>query len=280
MMGRRGLTTHILGSRIGSDRLEKPVKVVILAGGYGTRISEESANRPKPLIEIGERPVLWHIMKTYSAYGYDEFVICCGYRGSMIKEYFGNYFLHNCDVTFDMRGGGMTVHHATAEPWKVTCVDTGADTQTGGRLKRVRDFVEDGPFMLTYGDGVADVDISKLVEFHAANGHIGTVTAVQPAGRFGSLTLGEGSIVEQFAEKPDGDRAWVSGGYFVLEPPIFDYIDGDQVAFEREPLERLAAVGQLDAYEHRGFWQPMDTQRDRRLLEELWASGRAPWKLW
>ncbi len=256
------------------------MKVVILAGGYGTRISEESAARPKPMIEIGERPVLWHIMKTYSAHGYDEFVICCGYRGYMIKEYFSNYFLHNCDVTFDMRGGGMTVHQASAEPWKVTCVDTGADTQTGGRLSRVREYVGGETFMLTYGDGVADVDIPALVAFHEAGGRVGTITAVQPAGRFGSLGIGEGDRVERFTEKPAGDGAWVSGGYFVLDPPIFDYVDGDDTILEREPLEALAADGQLDAYKHRGFWQPMDTQRDKRLLDELWASGRAPWKVW
>lgn len=256
------------------------VKVVILAGGYGTRISEESATRPKPMIEIGERPILWHIMKTYSAHGFDEFVICCGYKGYMLKEYFSNYFLHNCDVTFDMRGGDMTVHQKAVEPWRVTLVDTGAGTQTGGRVARIRDYVGDETFLLTYGDGVADVDITALVAFHRGHGHTGTVTAVQPAGRFGSLGLGEDGAVREFAEKPAGDGAWVSGGYFVLEPAMFDYLGGDDSVLEREPLERLAGDGQLQAYRHRGFWQPMDTLRDRKLLEELWASGQAPWKVW
>jgi glucose-1-phosphate cytidylyltransferase len=258
------------------------MKVVILAGGFGTRISEESATRPKPMIEIGERPVLWHIMKTYSAYGFDEFVICCGYRGYMIKEYFANYFLHNCDVTFDMSSGQMEVHLRATEPWKVTVVDTGLDTQTGGRVRRIRDYVGDEPFLLTYGDGVADIDIAALVDFHKQQGHVGTVTAVQPAGRFGALAMAEdGTRVTEFAEKPAGDGAWISGGYFVFEPGIFDYIPArDDVLLEREPLERLAADGQLDAYKHRGFWQPMDTQRDMRLLEQLWASGQAPWKVW
>lgn len=258
------------------------MKAVILAGGYGTRISEESATRPKPMIEVGEHPLLWHIMKTYSAHGFNEFVVCCGYRGYMIKEYFSNYFLHNCDVTFDMTSGDMQVHHRSAEPWKVTVVDTGLDTQTGGRVRRIRDYVGDETFMLTYGDGVADIDISALVESHRANGRIGTVTAVQPAGRFGALALGsDDSTVTAFAEKPAGDGAWISGGYFVFEPGIFDYIPlRDDVLLEREPLEQLAADGQLDAYKHRGFWQPMDTQRDMRLLEQLWASGSAPWKVW
>lgn len=258
------------------------MKVVILAGGYGTRISEESATRPKPMIEVGEHPVLWHIMKTYSAHGFDEFVICCGYRGYMIKEYFGNYFLHNCDVVFDMTSGNKHVLHRATEPWKVTVVDTGLKAQTGARVRKIRDYVGDEPFMLTYGDGVADVDVSALVEFHRSHGGIGTVTAVQPAGRFGSLALAEsGTQVAAFAEKPAGDGAWVSGGYFVFEPAIFDYLDGgDDLVLEGDPLERLAADGQLSAYKHRGFWQPMDTQRDMRLLEQLWASGEAPWKVW
>lgn len=256
------------------------MKVVILAGGFGTRISEESATRPKPLIEIGERPILWHIMKTYSSYGFNEFVVCCGYRGYMIKEYFGNYYLHNCDVTFDMTGGELQVHHTAAEPWKVTVVDTGLNTQTGGRVKRIREYVGDDTFLLTYGDGVADVDVGKLVESHRAGGRVGTVTAVQPAGRFGALAVGDDGAVAEFAEKPAGDGAWVSGGYFVFEPAIFGYIEGDDSILEREPLERLAADGQLDAYKHRGFWQPMDTQRDMRLLEQAWASGTAPWKVW
>jgi glucose-1-phosphate cytidylyltransferase len=257
------------------------MKVVILAGGYGTRISEESQFKPKPMIDIGERPILWHIMKTYSAHGFDEFVICCGYKGYMIKEYFSNYFLHNCDVTFDMRGGGMTVHQSSVEPWHVTVVDTGQDTQTGGRVKRVAPYVGDDTFMLTYGDGVANVDVSALMTFHRAHGRLGTVTAVQPAGRFGSLGIAEdGSRVADFAEKPAGDGAWVSGGYFVLEPAVFDYIEGDSTILEREPLERLAADGQLEAFKHRGFWQPMDTLRDKTQLEKLWASGNAPWKVW
>jgi glucose-1-phosphate cytidylyltransferase len=263
-----------------SVREEIRVKVVILAGGLGTRISEETHLKPKPMIEIGERPVLWHIMKTYSHYGFNEFVICCGYKGYIIKEYFSNYFLHDCDVTFDMGDGGMEVHQRDVEPWRVTLVDTGLHTQTGGRVKRVAPYVGDEAFMLAYGDGVSDVNVGELVEFHRSHGRIGTVTAVQPAGRFGSLGLGEGTKVEAFAEKPAGDGSWVSGGYFVLEPAIFDYLDGDDTVLEREPLERLAAHGELEAYKHRGFWQPMDTLRDRAHLEGLWSSGTAPWKVW
>jgi glucose-1-phosphate cytidylyltransferase len=264
------------------------VKVVILAGGLGTRLSEETAMKPKPMVDIGERPVLWHIMKTYSYYGFNDFLICLGYKGYVIKEYFSNYFLHMCDVTFDMCDNSMEIHQSAAEPWRVTLVDTGTETQTGGRLKRVADYVRNDTFMLTYGDGVADVDIGKLVEFHRAHGKLATVTAVQPLGRFGSLQIDEEadeggarfSAVRSFQEKPEGDGAWVNGGFFVLEPPVLERIAGDQMPFERDPLESLAADDQLCAYRHRGFWQPMDTLRDLRSLEALWDSGDAPWAVW
>jgi glucose-1-phosphate cytidylyltransferase len=264
------------------------MKVVILAGGLGTRLSEETASKPKPMVEIGERPILWHIMKTYSHYGFNDFLICLGYKGYVIKEYFSNYFLHMCDVTFDMCDNSMEIHQNAAEPWRVTLVDTGAETQTGGRVKRVADYVRDDTFMLTYGDGVADVDIGKLVEFHGAHGKLATVTAVQPLGRFGSLQIDEEvdeggagfAAVRSFQEKPEGDGAWVNGGYFVLEPPVLERIAGDSMPFERDPLESLAADDQLRAYRHRGFWQPMDTLRDLRSLEALWDSGDAPWAVW
>jgi len=264
------------------------VKVVILAGGLGTRLSEETGARPKPMVEIGERPILWHIMKTYSHYGFSDFVVCLGYKGYLIKEYFSNYFLHMSDVTFDMRSNSLEIHQNAAEPWRVTLVDTGADTQTGGRIKRVAPYVRDDTFMLTYGDGVADVDIGQLLAFHRAHGKLATITAVQPLGRFGALQIEEGPAdgrvsapaVRAFQEKPVGDGAWVNGGYFVLEPAVLDRIEGDDVLFEREPLETLAADDQLRAFRHRGFWQPMDTLRDVRLLEALWASGDAPWAVW
>ena len=269
----------------GSGRL---VKVVILAGGLGTRLSEETASRPKPMVEIGERPILWHIMKTYSHYGFSDFVVCLGYKGYVIKEYFSNYFLHMSDVTFDMRDNSMEIHQHAAEPWRVTLVDTGADTQTGGRIKRVAQYVRDDTFMLTYGDGVADVDIGRLLEFHRAHGRLATITAVQPLGRFGALQIDEDQAdgrasapaVRSFQEKPVGDGAWVNGGYFVLEPAVLDRIEGDDMPFEREPLESLAADDQLRAFRHRGFWQPMDALRDVRVLESLWASGDAPWAVW
>jgi len=257
------------------------MKVVILAGGLGTRLSEETQVKPKPMAEIGEHPILWHIMKIYGEQGFTDFVVCLGYKGYMIKEYFANYFLHNSDVTFDLQGQCMEVHQNTVEPWRVTLVDTGADTQTGGRLKRVAPYVADETFMMTYGDGVADVDLGALLRFHEQEGRLATVTAVQPPGRFGSLDLGDdGLTVRSFVEKPHGDGAWMNGGFFVLEPGVLDVIDSDGTAFEREPLERLAQSGQLCAHQHRGFWQPMDTLRDKRILEDLWLSGRAPWKTW
>ena len=257
------------------------MKVVILAGGLGTRISEESHLKPKPMIEIGERPILWHIMKIYSSYGFNEFVICLGYKGYCIKEYFAHYFLHEADVTFDFRSQNeRMVHHHSAEPWQVTLVNTGGETMTGGRVKRVREYLGNEPFMLTYGDGVADVDIRALVEFHKSHGKRATVTSIQPSGRFGALELDEANLVHGFKEKPKGDGAWINGGFFVLEPEVLDYIDGDATILEKEPLEGLARDGQLVAYKHSGFWQPMDTLRDKNHLEELWKSGTAPWKTW
>jgi glucose-1-phosphate cytidylyltransferase len=264
------------------------VKVVILAGGLGTRLSEETAAKPKPMVEIGERPILWHIMKTYSHYGFNDFVVCLGYKGYVIKEYFSNYFLHMSDVTFDMSDNSMAVHQNAAEPWRVTLVDTGTDTQTGGRIKRVAQYLREGTFMLTYGDGLADVDIAKLLEFHRAHGRLATITAVQPLGRFGALEIDDDHMdgppfapsVRAFQEKPVGDGAWVNGGFFVLEPTVLDRIEGDDTPFERAPLESLAADGELRAYRHRGFWQPMDALRDLRVLEALWDSGEAPWAVW
>jgi glucose-1-phosphate cytidylyltransferase len=257
------------------------MKVVILAGGLGTRLSEETQVKPKPMAEIGEHPMLWHIMKGYGEQGFTDFVICLGYKGYVIKEYFANYFLHNSDVTFDLQGRTMAVHGNTVEPWQVTLVDTGADTQTGGRVRRVAPFVGEETFMMTYGDGVADVDLGALLAFHEGHGRLATVTAVQPPGRFGALDLAEdGATVRSFVEKPQGDGAWMNGGFFVLEPGVLDVIDGDGTAFEREPLERLAHDDQLRAFKHRGYWQPMDTLRDKRILEDLWARGAAPWKTW
>lgn len=255
------------------------MKLVILAGGLGTRISEETSTRPKPMVEIGGRPILWHIMKMYSHHGINEFILCLGYKGYLIKEYFANYFLHTSDVTIDLSSNNMEVHQRTAEPWKVTMVDTGELTMTGGRLKRVASYLGSEDFCFTYGDGVADVDITKLIEFHK-NGHgMATVTAVQPPGRFGALQL-DGPRVNGFLEKPQGDGGWINGGFFVLSPKVIDYIDGDEVVWEREPLQKLAESGQLSAYFHHGFWQPMDTLREKTLLEDLWASGGAPWKTW
>lgn len=255
------------------------MKAVILAGGLGTRISEESHLRPKPMIEIGGKPILWHIMKLYSQHGVSDFVICLGYKGYVIKEYFSNYFLHMSDVTFDMKRNKMEVHQVSAEPWRVSVVDTGENTMTGGRLKRVRDYIGDDDFCFTYGDGVGDVDISSLIAFHKQKGHLATLTATQPPGRFGSVNL-NGHRVDSFQEKPQGDGAWVNGGFFVLNPKVIDYIDDDSTVWEREPMERLAREGQMNAWLHRGFWQPMDTLRDKNHLEELWASGNAPWKTW
>jgi len=254
------------------------VKAVILAGGTGTRISEESVVRPKPMIEIGGKPILWHIMKIYSAHGINEFVVALGYRGYMIKEYFANYYLHTCDVSFDVAKGSMEVHQSTAEPWRVTLVDTGEDTQTGGRLKRVLPYVGDEVFCFTYGDGVSAIDIGELLDFHRAQDTIATVTAVQPPGRFGALQM-DSERVRGFEEKPHGDGGWINGGFFVLSPDVAGYLGDDDTVWEREPMERLAAEGQLAPYRYEGFWHPMDTMRDKRYLEELWVSG-APWKKW
>ena len=254
------------------------MKVVILAGGFGTRISEETHLKPKPMIEIGGMPILWHIMKTYGHYGFTDFVLCCGYKAYIIKEYFSNYFLHTSDVTIDVANGSMEVHRRHAEPWRVTMVDTGLETMTGGRIKRVAEYL-DGPFCMTYGDGLIDMDIGKLVEFHKAEGRLTTVTAVQPAARFGSVEM-EGTQVTAFQEKPKGDGRWISGGFFVLEREVLDRIDGDPTIWEREPLEGLTADGQVSAYRHDGFWASMDTLRDKTRLEELWADNAAPWKVW
>jgi glucose-1-phosphate cytidylyltransferase len=254
------------------------MKAVILAGGLGTRISEESHLRPKPMIEIGGRPVLWHIMKIYARYGINDFVICLGYKGYIVKEYFANYFLHMSDVTFDLARNTMEVHERHVEPWRVTLVDTGLDTMTGGRLKRVRDYIGDETFCFTYGDGVANLDISALVDFHRRHGKSATITAIQPPGRYGALNL-NGTTVENFQEKADGDGAWINGGFFVLEPGVLDYVEGDQTSWEGEPIVRLAQQGQLMAYQHRGFWQAMDTLRDKNHLEQLWET-QPPWKVW
>lgn len=257
------------------------MKVVILAGGFGTRISEESHLKPKPMVEIGERPILWHIMKTYSHFGFDEFVICLGYKAYCIKEYFEHYFLHEADVTFDFKMSNQRfVHSHQAEPWKVTLVNTGLDTMTGGRIKRIQKYIGNEPFMLTYGDGVADVNISKLVEYHKLHGKLATVTSVQPAGRFGALDMTNEDMVLGFQEKPQGDGGWVNGGFFVLQPEVFDCIESDGTIFEREPMEKLAKSNELMAYKHHGFWQPMDTMRDKDNLEALWQKNKAPWKLW
>lgn len=257
------------------------MKVVILAGGYGTRISEESHLKPKPMIEIGGKPILWHIMKLYSYYGFHDFIICLGYKGYAIKDFFAQYYLHGSDVTFDYtRFNEKTSHRIDVEPWKVTLVDTGAETMTGGRVKRIQPFLNSGePFMLTYGDGLSDINLQSLLQFHLAHGRLATVSATQPSGRFGSLRL-QGDEVRGFQEKPKGDGGWINAGYFVLEPEALDYIDGDATVLEKEPLERLAGDGQLMARKHDGFWQPMDTMRDKQLLEDMWKSGNALWKKW
>lgn len=254
------------------------MKAVILAGGLGTRISEESHLRPKPMIEIGGKPLLWHIMKIYSRYGINDFVICLGYKGYIIKEYFANYFLHMSDVTFDIASNSLEVHEKHAEPWRVTLVDTGLETLTGGRLKRVRDYINNETFCFTYGDGVADLDISALVDFHRKHGRKATVTAIQPPGRYGALNL-SGATVESFQEKADADGAWVNGGFFVLEPEVMDYVEGDMTSWEGDPVENLAKEGELMAYRHAGFWQAMDTVRDKNHLEHLW-NNLPPWKVW
>lgn len=255
------------------------MKTVILAGGLGTRISEESHLRPKPMIEIGGKPIIWHIMKIYSHFGINDFVICLGYKGYVIKEYFANYFLHMSDVTFDMAENRMHIHNHKAEPWRVTLVDTGESTATGGRLKRVREYLGEETFCLTYGDGVADIDIAQSLAFHRQHGRLATVTAVQPPGRFGALDV-QGEQVRGFQEKPLGDGSWINGGFFVLEPAVLDYIEGDSTIWEQEPMRSLAESGQLMSYLHRGFWQPMDTLRDRTLLEERWQHGQAEWRVW
>ena len=257
------------------------MRVVILAGGMGTRISEESHLKPKPMIEIGEKPILWHIMKIYSHYGFDDFIICLGYKGYCIKEYFAHYYLYESDVSFDFRCGNQQVIHThQAEPWKVTLVNTGLETMTGGRIKRIQKYIGRAPFLLTYGDGLGNVDIKASIDFHRNHGKYATVTATQPTGRYGALSLGLQDKVVDFQEKPSGDGAWVNAGFFVMEPEIFDYIDQDSTILEREPMERLARDQQLVAYKHHGFWQPMDTMRDKIALEKYWQSGQAPWKVW
>ena len=256
------------------------MKVVLLAGGFGTRISEESHLRPKPMIEIGEKPILWHIMKYYSQYGFHEFVVCLGYKQYVVKEFFADYFLHMSDVTFDLANNQMEVHNNYSEPWKVTLVDTGLKTMTGGRVKRIRPYVGDEPFMLTYGDGLADVDLKKLEEFHRQHGRIATITAVNVGQRFGVLDIQQGGRIQAFREKNDRDGALINGGFMVMNPQVFDYIQGDDTVLEKEPLENLARDGELMAFTHDGFWKCMDTQRDKMQLEAMWESGQAPWKIW
>lgn len=256
------------------------MKVVILAGGFGTRITEESHLKPKPMIGIGERPILWHIMKEYSHYGFNEFIICLGYKGYVIKEFFSDYFLHTSDVTFDLAKNEMTVHDNFSEPWKVTLVDTGLNTMTGGRIKRIQKYIGNEPFMLTYGDGVSSVNINKLLEFHKKQGKIATLTAINAGQRFGVLDINDNNEIKSFREKNDEDGSMINGGYMVLEPEVFRYIEDDKTVFEKEPLERLAKNGQLSAYKHDGFWKCMDTLRDKNQLEEMWEKGEAPWKVW
>jgi glucose-1-phosphate cytidylyltransferase len=257
------------------------MKVVVLAGGFGTRLSEETGVKPKPMVEIGDRPMLWHIMKIYSAAGIDDFIICLGYKAYVIKEYFATYSLHMSDVTFDLRRNAMQVHKNGTEPWRVTLVDTGENTMTGGRIKRIKDYIGKNTFCLTYGDGVTDLDIQKLITFHQDQKTLATLTAVQPPGRFGAFSLGQDQhLIQTFREKPVGDGAWINGGFFVLEPQVIDYIDGDSTVWEREPMESLAREGKLAAYRHSGYWQNMDSLRDKMVLEELWQSGKPPWKIW
>jgi glucose-1-phosphate cytidylyltransferase len=257
------------------------MKVVILAGGLGTRIGEESVIRPKPMIEIGEKPILWHIMKLYSHYGVNDFVICLGYKGYQIKEYFANYFLHEADVTFDFSQGQKLVTHSQhAEPWRVTLVNTGLEAATGGRLKRVKKYLDNEPFMLTYGDGLSDINIKELLAYHRSHGKLATVSAVRPSGRFGSLSIKTDGKVAKFQEKTEGENSWINGGYFVFQPEVIDQIDGEKTALEKEPMEKLARASQLQAFKHPGFWQPMDTMREKVMLENLWQTGQAPWKVW
>ena len=256
------------------------MKVVILAGGFGTRLSEETELKPKPMIEIGGRPILWHIMKLYSYFGFNDFIICLGYKGYVIKEYFLNYFVHMSDITVDLSCGSTEIHNTYSDPWKVTLVDTGLNTMTGGRIKRVKDYINNETFMMTYGDGVGDVDIRALLDFHKKHGKLATVTAVQPSGKFGAITIGNNNSIESFIEKPAGDGSWINGGFFVLESSVINYVDGDNTIWEREPLEQLARDNQLMAYKHKGFWKPMDTLRDKRELDDFWVGGKAKWKLW
>jgi glucose-1-phosphate cytidylyltransferase len=273
---------YLLTSTLRMDAWGMMMKVVILAGGFGTRISEETQLKPKPMVEIGDKPILWHIMKLYSSYGFNEFIICLGYKSHVIKEYFSNYFLFNSDVTFDFqKENKCIIHQHSTEPWKVTLVETGLNTLTGGRIKKIQRFIGDEPFMLTYGDGVSDVNLKELVQFHHTHGKIASVTATQPPGRFGILSLSSGQKVENFQEKIEGDREWINAGFFVLQPEVFNYLNGgDQTVFEKEPLENLARDGQLMAFKHTGFWLPMDTLKDKVYLEELWNTGKAPWKIW
>ncbi len=278
-LGRRNRLHRVLYNGLAHTGGCSPMKAVILAGGYGTRISEETMLRPKPMIELGGRPILWHILKIYSHHGINDFVICLGYKGYMIKEYFANYFLHMSDVTIDLANNGLEVHQRNAEPWRITLVDTGESTQTGGRLKRVARYIENDTFCFTYGDGLADIDVSRSVAFHRSRDTAATICAVQPPGRFGALDM-EGNRITNFREKPSGDGTWINGGFFVLEPSVLDLIEGDDTVWEKDPLESLARAGQLSAYTHEGFWQPMDTLRDKIRLEELWQSGAAPWQVW
>jgi len=256
------------------------MKVVLLAGGLGTRLSEETSLRPKPMVEIGGMPILWHIMKIYSSHGYNDFVICLGYKGYLIKEYFTNYFLHKSDVTIDLKNNSVKVDDSKAEPWTITLVDTGIESMTGGRIKRIQKYIGNEPFLLTYGDGVSNVDITELVKYHKTNGKLCTVTAVQPSGRFGALNLADNDQVDSFMEKPKGDGSWINGGFFVCEPAVFDYINGDSTVFEKEPMENIAAKGEMIAFKHNGFWKPMDTLRDKQELESDWQSNEAKWKVW
>lgn len=256
------------------------MKVVLLAGGLGTRLSEETSLRPKPMVEIGGMPILWHIMKIYSSHGFNEFIVCLGYKGYMVKEYFANYFLHKSDVTIDLSSNTTSVHNSQSEPWKITLVDTGNESLTGGRIKRIQHHVGNEPFMLTYGDGVSDVNITELLQFHQSKGKLCTVTSVQPSGRFGALNIGENNEVHSFMEKPKGDGSWINGGFFVCQPEIFDYIEGDLTTWEREPMEKIAEDGQMVTYKHTGFWKPMDTLRDKQELEADWTANKAKWKTW
>jgi glucose-1-phosphate cytidylyltransferase len=268
------------GRSAAKDKGDKEMKVVILAGGLGTRLSEETDIKPKPMVEVGGKPILWHIMKIYSHYGFNDFIICLGYKGYVIKEYFANYFLHQSDVTINLNDNKMEVHNCKAEPWRITLIETGLNTNTGGRIRRIKDYVGRETFMLTYGDGVADVDITKLLEFHKSHGKTATITTVQPTGRYGVLELNERNSVLNFQEKPKGDKVWVNGGFFVLEPEAFNYIQGDETIWEREPLESISKDGQIVAYKHFGLWKCMDTARDKAELENLWNSGKAAWKTW